>query len=225
MTRLPSTAPGRAAFFDLDKTLVRVNTGPLYVRWRVRQRRMGVGDLARVTWWSLLYTFGRLDAERISAAAAATLAGVDEGAFRAECAAWVEEEIFPHVTVRARTEVARHHAEGTPCALLTSSSRYIAEPVAAMLGVDDVICSDVEVREGRFTGGLASPLCYGPRKVTEAQRWADARGVDLGASAFYTDSVTDLPMLAAVGEPRVINPDPLLSREARRRGWSVESWT
>ena len=61
--------------------------------------------------------------------------------------------------------------------------------------------------------------------MTEARRWAEPRGVDLGRSAFYTDSVTDLPMLEEVGEPRVINPDPLLSRVARQRGWSVERWT
>lgn len=213
-----------AAFFDLDKTLVSVNTGPLYVRWRVRQRQLGVTDLAKVSWWSLLYTFGKLDAQRISEEAARTLEGIVEDGFRDECAAWVREEIYPHVSVAARTEVARKHAVGTPCALLTSTTRYVAEPIAELLGVDDVICSHMEVRAGRFTGGLAAPLCYGPRKVTEARRWAESRDVDLSRSAFYTDSVTDLPMLEEVGEPRVINPDPLLSRVARERGWMVESW-
>ena len=97
----------RAAFFDLDKTLVRVNTGPLYVRWRVRQRRMGWTDLARVSWWSLQYTFGVIDADAVSKAAAATLAGTEEAPFRAECAAWVAEEVLPLVTAKARGELAR----------------------------------------------------------------------------------------------------------------------
>lgn len=214
-----------AAFFDLDKTLVRVNTGPRYVRWRVRQRQMGVTDLARVSWWSLQYTFGVLDAERISRAAATTLAGVDEAVFRAECARWVKEEIVEHVSQAARAEVDRRKSEGMTCALLTTSSPYVADPVAENVGVSHVLCSRVQVREGRFTGRLEEPLCFGRGKVELALRWAEAHDVDLGQSVFYTDSVTDLPMLERVGEPRVVNPDPRLERVARRRGWKIESWT
>jgi HAD superfamily hydrolase (TIGR01490 family) len=215
----------RAAFFDLDKTLVRVNTGPLYVRWRMRQRQMGLGDLVRVSWWSLQYTLGVLDAEAVSRAAAATLEGIDEATFRAECEAWVRAEVMPHVSAEARAALARRRAEGYECALLTSTSPYVAEPVAEALEVAHVLCSRVEVRDGRFTGRVLPPLCYGPGKVERARRWAEAHGADLSRSVFYTDSVTDLPMLEAVGEPRVINPDPRLERVARRRGWAVESWT
>jgi HAD superfamily hydrolase (TIGR01490 family) len=215
----------RAAFFDLDKTLVRVNTGPLYVRWRMRQRQMGLRDLARVSWWSLQYTFGVLDAEAVSRAAVATLEGVDEAQFRAECAEWVRGEVLPHVTARAKAALRRRRDEGYECALLTSTSPYVAEPVAEALDVEHVLCSRVQVRDGRFTGELTPPLCYGPGKVEQARRWAEEHGKDLSRSVFYTDSVTDLPMLEAVGEPRVINPDPRLERVARRRGWAIESWT
>jgi len=215
----------RAAFFDLDKTLVRVNTGPLYVRWRMRQRQMGLRDLARVSWWSLQYTLGVLDAGAVSRAAAATLAGVDEAAFRRECAGWVRAEVLPHVTQKARSTLERRRDEGYTCALLTSTSPYVADPVAEALDVAHVLCSRVEVRDGRFTGDIEPPLCYGPGKVERARRWAEAHGADLSRSVFYTDSVTDLPMLEAVGEQRVINPDPRLERVARRRGWAIESWT
>ncbi|HJL19018.1 MAG TPA: HAD family hydrolase [Sandaracinaceae bacterium LLY-WYZ-13_1] len=215
----------RAAFFDLDKTLVRVNTGPLYVRWRIRRRQMSLADLARVSWWSLEYTLGVLDADAVSRAAASTLAGVQEATFRAECAEWVLEEVLPQVTDVARAELSRRREEGFVCALLTGTSPYVAEPVAEALGVEHVLCSRVRVREGRFTGELEPPLCYGPGKVARARRWAGTHGADLSRSVFYTDSVTDLPMLEAVGEPRVVNPDPRLERVARRRGWTVERWT
>jgi phosphoserine phosphatase len=71
---------------------------------------------------------------------------------------------------------------------------------------------------------MEAPLCFGAGKVVHASAWARDHGVDLSASAFYTDSVSDLPMLERVGEPRVINPDLRLRRVARRRGWPIESW-
>lgn len=215
----------RAAFFDLDKTLVRVNTGLLYVRWRIRERQMGVPELLKVSWWTLQYTLGVLDAQAMSRAAAATLQGVEEATFRSECAEWVREEVLPHVTSKAKAALMQRRNEGYACALLTATSPYVAEPVAEALGVDHVLSSRVEVQDGRFTGAVLPPLCYGPGKVESARRWAEEYGVDLSQSVFYTDSVTDLPMLEAVGEPRVINPDPRLERVARRRGWAVESWS
>lgn len=214
----------RAALFDLDRTLVRVNTGRLYVQWRVRGGQMRVTDLVRVSWWTLQYTLGVIDADAVSRAAAASIAGLDEAVFRRECERWVNDEVLPHVTAAARAELARRVDEGFLCALLTGSSPYVAEPVAAHLGVPHVLCTRMGVREGRFTGALEPPLCYGPGKVSKARAWAEEHGVDLTRSVFYTDSVSDLPMLEAVGEPRVINPDPRLFALARRRGWSIERW-
>jgi HAD superfamily hydrolase (TIGR01490 family) len=215
----------RAAFFDLDRTLVRVNTGPLYVRWRMRQRRMGFSDLLRVSFWSVQYTLGVIDADAVSRAAAATLAGIDEASYRRECADWVEADVLKHITTAAREELARRRDEGFLCALLTGTSPYVADPVAAHLGVEHVLCSRMAVREGRFTGGLEPPLCYGEGKLIRASAWANRAGVDLARSVFYTDSVSDVPMLEAVGEPRVINPDPRLFALARRRGWPVARWS
>ncbi len=214
----------RAAFFDLDRTLVRVNTGPLYVRWRMRQRQMGVSDLLRASWWTLQYTFGVIDADAVGRAAALSLAGIEEDAFRRECAGWVEAEVLSLITRAARDEVERHKAEGSICALLTGTSPYVADPVAAHLGVPHVLSSRMTVRGGRFTGEVEA-LCYGAGKVERARAWAAEHGVDLSRSVFYTDSVSDLPMLEVVGEPRVINPDPRLLALARRRGWPIERWS
>jgi len=214
----------RAAFFDLDRTLVRVNTARLYVRWRVRENLLPWTDVIRSTWWGLQYKFGVLDMSAVTERALSTLEGLEEEPFRGECAEWAEREVFPHVTEHARAEVERRRDEGLELALLTTSSLYVAEPVARMLGVEHVLCTRVEVESGRFTGALAGTPCYGAGKVDHARDWASDRDVDLRKSVFYTDSVSDLPMLEEVGEPRVINPDPRLLRLARERGWPVESW-
>jgi HAD superfamily hydrolase (TIGR01490 family) len=215
----------RAAFFDLDRTLVRVNTGPLYVKWRVKQKKMGPLELARVSWWTLQYTFGVLDADKASRAAVASMAGVHEDEFRRECAEWVEAEVLSLVTQAARNEVLRRKVEGRVCALLTTTSPYVADPVARHLDVAHVLSSRMKVEGGRFTGEVDPPLCYGSGKVERALAWAKERDIDLRESAFYTDSVSDLPMLEAVGEPHVVNPDPRLMAIARRRGWPISKWS
>ncbi|HHH29274.1 MAG TPA: HAD-IB family hydrolase, partial [Polyangiaceae bacterium] len=194
----------KAAFFDLDRTLVRVNTAPLYVRWRIRQGQLRWLDMARVTWWGMRYSLGLLDAVRASERAVSTLRGVEERSFRDECARWVKRDVLPLVTDRARREVERRREQGHQLAVLTTTTPYIAEPIAEALNIEHVLCSRMEVEAGRFTGRLASPLCFGPAKVHRARAWCEQHRVDLAASVFYTDSVSDLPMLEAVAEPRVI---------------------
>jgi HAD superfamily hydrolase (TIGR01490 family) len=214
----------RAAFFDMDKTLVRVNTGLLYVRWRYQRGESGLADVARVTWWSVQYALGLVDADAVSRFAARTLAGRDERAFAAECRAWYAAMVRKHLTERARREVEQRRREGLVPVVLTGSSPYAATPLAEDLGIEHVISSRLRVEHGRFTGEVETPLCFGPGKVQLAERWAREHQVDLAGSAFYTDSVSDLPMLERVGEPRIVNPDPRLRALARRRGWPIEIW-
>ena len=214
----------RAAFFDLDRTLVRVNTGTRYVRWRVRRGEMGAAEVVKTAWWTALYTLGLLEAHAVGAVAARTLEGVDEAVFRDECRAWVREEILEHVSAAAQDELARRESTGWTCALLTSASPYVAEPLAERFGIEHVLCTELEVEGGHFTGRLATPMCYGAQKVERARLWAAERGVRLEDCAFFTDSVSELPMLETVGEPRVINPDPRLRLLAWRRDWPIDLW-
>jgi len=109
--------------------------------------------------------------------------------------------------------------------LLTSATRFLSRPVAAALDIDHVLCTEVEEVDGCFTGKFLPPACYGTGKVDKAEAFAAAHGVGLDVSYFYSDSVSDLPMLERVGHPRVINPDPRLKRRAKDLGWSVETWT
>ena len=117
--------------------------------------------------------------------------------------------------------VAAHRRAGHVVALLTSATRYLAEPLGADLGIDHLLVTQLVVREGRFTGEVVQPVCYGRGKVYWAERFAAEHGVDLDQSYFYTDSITDLPVLDRVGHPRVVHPDPRLRRLAQQRGWQV----
>lgn len=214
----------RAALFDVDKTLVTVNTARLYVRWRMSRREASLRDYLRMSHALFRYAIGTLDPEQAARVALATVRGYAEALMRAECRDWYARVVRPYISREGRAAVARARKDGETIAILSASTPYLAEPLAEELGIEHVICNRLEVADGRFTGGWEAPLCYGAGKVARASAWAEAHGVDLTRSSFYTDSISDLPMLEAVGMPRVINPDPRLRLIALRRRYPVESW-
>jgi HAD superfamily hydrolase (TIGR01490 family) len=216
---------GRAAFFDMDRTLVRVNTANLYIKWQLARGRTRKRDALRALGWLAQYKLGIVDGAAVAARALRSLEGVREERFRDECAAWYETDVRVHIAQSARREVLARKREGFICAILTASTKYASSPLADELGIEHVICTELEVEGGRFTGGYEEPLCYGVGKVERAERWASELGVDLSRSVFYTDSVSDVPMLERVGEPRVVNPDPRLRVRAAFERWPVERWT
>jgi len=213
-----------AAFFDMDRTVLRVNSGMLYVQWMVRRGELRRRDIARAALWLAKYKFGLADIEAIVKSASVGVYGRDEAEFRRATLEWVHSEVIPEVAALARQEIDDVRARGIPCVLLTSSTPYAAEPLAEAVGIAHVLCTRLEVSEGRFTGDVIRPLCYGPGKVALAEKWADENDVDLAQSLFYTDSVSDLPMLERVGVPIAVNPDPRLRFIAWRRGWRTTWW-
>ena len=94
-------------------------------------------------------------------------------------------------------------------------------PLADDLGVEHIMCTQMEVENGVFTGRAVRPICFGEGKIYWLQQLLERDELDLAKSWFYTDSITDQPLLDVVGHPVVVNPDPLLYREARRRRWPV----
>lgn len=214
----------RACFFDLDRTFVRVNTARLYARWQYREGHARRRDLVKVTWWVLRYTFGSLDAEAVARRLVQNMAGRSVDEFARAVDGWVEAEVLPQVAPAALRELEKRKSEGYLCALLTATSSHAAESLARRVGIEHVLASRFAVAGGRFTGDIVEPFCYGAGKVRAVEVWGRSRGVDLTASAFFTDSASDLPMLERVGEPVAINPDPRLRWQARRRGWPIYWW-
>jgi HAD superfamily hydrolase (TIGR01490 family) len=214
----------RAALFDLDRTLVRKETASMYVRYLRATGQATWKDSARIGWWVLQYTFGVLDAQKAAVEVISSLRGFPETAMAARCDDWVRRDVLRHVSDGARRVVLEHQRQGHLTAIVTGASPYAARPVARHLGIDHVVATEFEVADHHFTGRPALPLCYGEGKVQKAQQLAERLGFRLDESIFYTDSYTDLPLLLAVAEPVVVNPDPRLLREARRRRWPVLRW-
>lgn len=213
-----------AALFDMDHTLVGANSALLYVKWLRDRGEARRRDAALFGWWFVRYMAGSLDAAGIARTVAQPLAGRDAARFIREVEEWSAAEVVPFISARARSVVASRQARGDLCAVLTSSTAYAAKPVADALGIDHILASRLVAADGKLTGAIEEPLCFGAAKVIVARHWARKHDVDLTRSAFFSDSITDLPMLDAVGEPVVVNPDPRLRWTAWRRGWPVERW-
>jgi HAD superfamily hydrolase (TIGR01490 family) len=210
-----------AALFDVDGTLIARNSAPLYMRHLQRTGRARRRDVARTLYYLARYKLGLLDIERAAAVSLAWIRDHDEAAVRADCLAWYAATIRAYVYPAMKATVEAHRRAGHVPVILTSATRYLAEPLAADLGIEHLLFTQLVVRDGRFTGEAVRPMCYGTGKMHWASQFAETHGIDLSRSYFYTDSITDLPVLECVGEPRVVNPDPRLRRTALRRGWPV----
>jgi phosphoserine phosphatase len=109
--------------------------------------------------------------------------------------------------------------------IISNATTYAVAPLARYLGVPHVLATQLEVRQGLFTGNYIEPLCFRHGKVFWAERLAAVLGGEVGRSTFYTDSITDLPLLERVENPRVVNPDPRLRSLAKKRGWPIMEFT
>lgn len=214
-----------AAFFDLDGTLLTVNSAGLWIRREQRRGRLGHRHLALAALYFVGYRLSVIDIDKVMRNALSTVRGTEESTVRAETHAWWREEVRPYFAPGGLPVLEAHRTRGEPLVLLTSSSPYAGEMAVSDFRLDAALTTTFEVAGGRFTGEPVRPICYGDGKVALAREWAAANGIALSESTFYTDSMTDLPMLECVGRPVAVNPDPRLRWEARRRGWPVLDWT
>lgn len=216
---------GYLALFDMDRTLLDINTATLYVRWRRRRGLSTNLDILRVAFWMLKYKFGILDAPRVAEKVMQRFRGDREDELQFDCSQWYRTEVRSHILARGRATIEKHRAAGAILALVTSATRYAAVPLANELGIAHVVCTELEVdAEGRFTGRITNPMCFGEGKVHRATNWARSLGLNISEAYFYTDSITDAPLLGIVAHPIAVNPDPRLRRLAMANTWAIEDW-
>jgi HAD superfamily hydrolase (TIGR01490 family) len=218
--------PTGAAFFDLDRTLIAENSGILYARHERANGRISRGQLARGLLWGGLYHLALVDIDKAFTQALAHYVGVSEREIADRTDTWFDADIAGRLLPGARAAIDQHRAAGQRVVLLTNSSSYAAIAAKRHWGLDDWLANVFNTdADGNLDGTMVQPLCYGAGKVVRAVAWAERHQVDLARSYFYTDSLTDLPMLERVGFPVAVQPDPRLRRVARKQGWPILDWT
>lgn len=212
-----------AAFFDLDKTVIATSAAaafarPLHAGGLLSRRAALRSAGAQLAFLLGSATEGRT--ERVRAQLSAMVTGWDVERVSAIVAASLDDAIGGVLHAEAVEIVAEHHAAGHDVVVVSASSEELVRPIAALIGADEVIATRMAVADGRYTGQIAF-YAYGPAKAEAMRDLAERRGYDLAASSAYTDSVTDLPMLEAVGHGFVVNPDRALRERAEQEGWTV----
>jgi HAD superfamily hydrolase (TIGR01490 family) len=213
------------AFFDLDRTLLSVNSGVLWVRREVALGHLSRTQALQAAAWLARYQLGFAALESVVAQAIAQLQGTPARALRERTVSFWDTQVRHAFRPGGLARLAHHRAARDRLVLLTSSSSYLAELVARELSLDAVLCNTFEIdAQGLHTGRAAGGICFGPGKLVFARAEAERQGVPLSACAFYTDSYSDISVLEQVGSPVAVNPDVRLKRLARRRGWPIENW-
>jgi HAD superfamily hydrolase (TIGR01490 family) len=213
-----------AAFFDLDKTLMAGSSGMQFARIAARHGIVGRRQLASWAVEHLRYRLRGTTDERtneVLRAARELISGVPVRSVE-RMNPEVMAAILPRIYPQMLDEVYAHQDAGRATFIVSAAGNGVVEPLAAVLGMDGGIGTSYEIgEEGTFTGRLDGPFVYGPGKVEAMEAFAADHGIDLAESFAYSDSVSDLPMLRAVGHPVVVNPDPPLAELAREEGWQT----
>jgi HAD superfamily hydrolase (TIGR01490 family) len=213
-----------AAFFDLDKTLMAGSSGMQFARVAARQ---GMVSRRRLASWAVEHMRYRLRGttdERtaeVLRVARELISGVSAKSVD-RMGPEVMAAILPRVFPQMLDEVYAHQDAGRATFIVSAAGNGVVQSLAQVLGMDGGIGTRYEVdAEGNFTGRFEGPFVYGPGKVEAMEAFAAEHEIDLGASYAYSDSLSDLPMLRAVGHPVVVNPDPPLAEIAREEGWQA----
>jgi HAD superfamily hydrolase (TIGR01490 family) len=213
-----------AAFFDLDKTLMAGSSGMQFARVATRHGLVGRRQLASWAFEHLRYRLRGTTDERtaeVLRVARETIAGVPARELE-RMNPEVLAAILPRVYPQMLDEVYAHQDAGRATFIVSAAGNGVVEPLAVVLGMDGGIGTRYEIGpDGALSGRFDGPFVYGPGKVVAMRAFAAEHGIDLAASYAYSDSVSDLPMLRAVGHPVVVNPDPPLAELAREEGWQT----
>jgi len=213
--------PCVGAFFDMDKTLIAENSGSLYMRYRYERGEIGGLELLKGLGAYLQYKVGVLDIRNWTKQMMLQFQGGSEDVLEREAEDWFDDMVAGTIYPEAADLVRMHDEAGHVVAIVSGATGFVVRPLARRLGIRHMLYTQLEVEDGIFTGRVIEPICFEEGKIYWLQQFIEEQNIDLAKSYFYTDSITDRPLLDLVGHPVAVNPDPLLYRQAVRRRWPV----
>jgi HAD superfamily hydrolase (TIGR01490 family) len=212
-----------AAFFDLDKTIIAKSSTLAFSREFQAGGLISRGAVLRSAYAQFVYLVGGADhdqMEKMRQFMSQLARGWDVETVKEIVADTLHNTVDPLVYDEAVSLIETHHLAGRDVIIVSTSGSEVVEPIGEMLGADKVIATRMEVADGKYTGDIRF-YAYAENKAKAIKDLAGKRGYDLERSYAYSDSVTDVHMLEAVGHPYAVNPDKELRRIARERGWPI----
>jgi HAD superfamily hydrolase (TIGR01490 family) len=223
----PRTGPREAAFFDLDKTVVAKSSTLAFGRELYREGLISPAIVLKGAYGQFVYQLFGANDERMERSRMALLEltrGWEAGRVQRLVRETLQEVIDPLIYAEALELFDLHRREGRDLYLVSSSGVEVVKPLAEYLGVPYVIATRSNIDENGCYDGTLEFYCYAESKAVAIHAEAEERGIDLSRSYAYSDSVTDVPMLEAVGHPVAVNPDKELREVAVERGWEIRDF-
>lgn len=210
------------AIFDLDNTLLAGDSDYLWGQFLVQH---GIVDgkeyEAKNQRFYDEYKAGRLDIYEFLAFSLQPLTLFNTEQLRQMHARFMRELIHPIITEDALALVERHRRQGHTLLIITATNSFVTRPIADAFGIPNILATEPEIIDGRYTGKVSGLPCFREGKVENLHHWLQANKLDLRESWFYSDSHNDLPLLNEVTHPVAVDPDPSLREVAAQRHWPI----
>ena len=221
--KLPD-GPQIGAFFDFDGTVISGYSVTAFLKEQIRRGHLSPRELVELMSAMASFGLGDVGFSAMMVAASQFLRGIREDSYANFGEELFESHIARLIYPESRALVRAHLKKGHTVAIISSATPYQVRPAARELGVEHVLCTELEVKDGVFTGAVIQPTCFGPGKVTAAESLSERFGADLDQSFFYSDSYDDIQLLERVGNPRPLNPNQRLLAVAEQKGWPVRKF-
>ena len=212
------------AIFDLDNTLIAGDSDHGWGEFLVANDKVDANHYQRMNdQFYVDYEAGCLDILAYLEFSLAPLAATSMEELAALHLKFMQQIISPLRLPKAEALIEQHRQAGDRLLVITSTNRFIVEPICQALGIDELLATDPEIIDGRYTGKIVGTPTYQEGKVERLKLWLSENNETLEGSYFYSDSINDLPLLLEVDKPVAVDPDDSLSAEAASRGWDIIS--
>lgn len=173
---------------------------------------------------TILHRAGIITSETIIGRIARFFAGKSESVIADFSDRLFKNSLSKSIRPGAMSAIEYHRGNDAELVILSASTNYTCIPLLGELNIPDMLCTEMEIENGIFTGKPKSGYCFGVEKLNRASQFCMERGYSLNDAWYYGDSISDLPILEAVGNPRCVVPDSKLKKIAKKRGWIIEDW-
>lgn len=214
----------RLAIFDLDNTLLAGDSDYSWGEFLVQKNLVDAQTYAEANdRFYQQYKAATLDIHEYLRFSLAPLTRYSLDELAVLHAEFMRDFIEPMMLPKAKALLQEHRAQGDYLLIITATNSFVTHPIAKHLGVDDILASDAEIVDGRYTGNGTGTPCFQGGKVVRLNEWLKEKNYDLTDAYFYSDSINDLPLLEKVPNPVAVDPDDRLRAAAQERGWKIMS--
>jgi len=210
--------------FDLDNTLLRGDSDYLWGQFLVEQGVVEKHAYERENQrYFQEYRQGTLDIIEFLNFQLRPLAQHEPTQLQEWRKQFLDEKIRPIILPAALGLIQNHRNKGDTLVVITATNRFITEPIVKTMNIENLIATEPEMRNGRYTGHVVGIPCFREGKVKRLDEWLKRTGMNLDSSSFYSDSHNDLPLLERVTRPVAVDPDETLAQHAEIKGWPIIS--